>query len=261
MKLLSYFTLSVVTLLLITTACEIQDAADWTYSTDDTMADLAFDDVYNTMSGESNGHNNLRACATLTLSGTTFPITVTADFNASTGCGDGRVRTGVITAVYSGRWNAVGTTVTITTTDYTVNGYRVSGTNVIENIGVVNGNPTFRSTVSNGQVTSSAGDVVLRDAIKEYTWIEGSATPTDITDDVWQLTGTANGTTRNGKAYTAEITTPIVKANSCNWVQQGVVEVLPAGGGTLRTIDYGNNTCDATAKVTYGAWSMDIVMN
>jgi hypothetical protein len=261
MKLLSYFTLSVVTLLLITTACEIEDAADWTYSTDDTMADLAFDDVYNAMSGESNGHSNLRACATLTLSGTTFPITVTADFNGSTGCGDGRIRTGVITAVYSGRWNTVGSTVTITTTDYTVGSYRVSGTDVIENIGVINGNPTFRSTVSSGQVTSSAGDVVLRDAIKEYTWIEGSGTPADITDDVWQLTGTANGTTRNGKAYTSEITTPVVNANSCNWSQQGVVEVLPAGGGTLRTIDYGNNTCDATAKVTYGLWSMDIVMN
>lgn len=261
MKLLSYFTLSIATLLLVTTACEKQEAADWTYSTDDTMADLAFDDVYNAMSGESNDNNNLRACANLTLSGTTFPITVTADFNASTGCGDGRVRSGVITAVYSGRWNATGTTVTITTTNYTVNGYKVAGTNVIENLGTVNGNPTFRSTVTNGQVTTPTGDVIHRDAVKEYAWIDGTSTPLDITDDVWQLTGSANGTTRNGNAYTAQITTPVIKANSCNWVQQGVVEVQPAGGGVVRKIDYGPNTCDATATVSYGLWSMNITMN
>jgi hypothetical protein len=261
MKLLSYFTLGIVTLLLITTACEKQEVADWTYSTDDTMSDLAFDDVYNAMSGESNGHTNLRACANLTLSGTTFPITVTADFNASTGCGDGRVRSGVITAVYSGRWNDVGTTVTITTTNYMVNGYKVSGRDVIENVGIVSGNPTFRSTVTNGEVTTPDGDVILRDAIKEYTWIGGTNTPLDITDDVWQLTGSANGTTRNGNAYTAQITTPVVKANSCNWIQKGVVEVQPVGGGVLRTIDYGSNTCDAIATVNYGIWSMNITMN
>ncbi|BDS14906.1 hypothetical protein [Aureispira anguillae] len=260
MKRLSYFALSITTCLLLTTACE-KEAADWTYSTDDTMADLAFDDIYNAMSGESNDNNNLRACANLTLSSTTFPITVTADFNGSTGCGDGRVRSGTITAVYTDRWNAAGSKVTITTTDYSVNGYRVEGTNVIENLGQVNGNPTFRSTVTNGKVTTPTGDIITRDAVKEYAWIDGVGTPLDIADDVWQLTGTANGTTRNGNAYTAEITTPVVKANSCNWVQQGVVEIRPAGGGTVRTVDYGPNTCDAIATVTYGTWSANITMN
>lgn len=260
MKLLSYFTAGITICLLLTTACE-KEAADWTYSTDDTMADFAFDDLYQAMSGESNDNNNLRSCATLTLSSTTFPITVTADFNASTGCGDGRTRTGVITAVYSGRWNAAGTTVTITTTDYTVNGYKLEGKNVIENMGLVAGKPTFRSTVTNGKVTTPTGDLIARDAIKEYTWTAGSGTPLDVTDDVWQLTGSANGTTSSGKQYTAQITTPVVKANSCNWIQQGVVEIQPAGGGTLRTVDYGPNVCDKVATVTYGVWSADINMN
>lgn len=260
MKLFSYFTVSTLACLLLTTACQ-KEAADWTYSTDETMANLAFDDVYNIMSGESNDNNNLRACANLTLSSTTFPITVTADFNGSTGCGDGRLRSGVITAVYTGRWNAQGSTVTIKTTDYTVNGYKVEGTNVIENLGLVNGNPTFKSTVTNGKVTSPTGDVITRNAVKEYAWIEGVNTPLDVSDDVWQLTGNATGTTRNGNAYTAAITTPIVKAHSCNWIQQGVVEIQPAGGGVLRTVDYGPNTCDNTATVTYGTWSANITLN
>lgn len=258
---LSYFMLGIAACLLLTTACEKDVPADWTYSTDDTMADLAFDDIYNTMSGESNDNNNLRACANLILSSTTFPITVTADFNGSTGCGDGRIRSGVITAVYTGRWNAPGTTVTITTTDYTINGYKLEGTNVIENLGLVNGNPTFKSTVIDGKVTTPDGNVILRDAVKEYVWTAGSNTPLDITDDVWQLIGSANGTTRNGNIYTAEITMPIVKANSCNWIQQGVVEVRPTEGGAVRTIDYGSNTCDNIATVTYGIWSANITMN
>lgn len=259
MRLLCYFTLSVVVCLFLTTSCN-KDAADWTFSTDDTMADFAFNDLYTVMSGESNDNNNLRSCATLTLSSTSFPITVTADFNASTGCGDGRTRSGVITAVYTGRWNQQGTTVTITTTDYTVNGYRIEGTNVIENMGMVNGAPTFKSTVTGGKVTTPTGDVILRDAVKEYAWIAGSGTPLDVTDDEWQLTGTANGTTSSGKQYTAAITTPVIKAASCKWIQQGVVEVTPAGGGVMRSIDYGPNTCDNVAVVTYGTWSANINM-
>ena len=260
MKQRFYLMLSAALCLCLTTSC-LKEAADWTYSTDDTLADFAFDDIYNMMNGESNGNSTLRACANLTLSSTTFPITVTADFNGSTGCGDGRVRSGVLTAVYTGRWNDAGTTVTITTTDYTVNGYRVEGTKVIENKGVVNNVPTFDVTITNGKVTTPTGDVILRDAAKTYEWIGGSSTPFDITDDIWQLRGNATGTTSSGKDYTAEITTPVVKAQQCKWIQQGVIEVTPTNGGAVRSIDYGPNVCDGQVTVAYGSWSTTINLN
>ncbi len=260
MKLLSYFTLVIITSLFII-SCE-KEAADWSYSTDDTMADLSFNDIYNTMSGEDDANNTLRACATLTLSSTTFPITVTADFNSSTGCGDGRVRSGTLTAVYTGRWNDPGTTITITTTDYTVDGYRLEGTNIITNTSTGSGNPSFTSEIQNGKVTTPNGDVILRDATRNYEWIAGSSTPLDMSDDVWQLTGNATGTTSSGKEYTAVITTAVIKAVSCKWIQQGVIEITPtASGSVVRSVDYGPNVCDNIATVSYGTWSTNITMN
>ena len=261
MKLLSYFTVSILACLFLLVSCD-KEAADWTYSTDDTMADLSFADIYNTMSGEDDANNTLRACANLTLSGTTFPITVTADFTSSTGCGDGRVRSGTLTAVYSGRWNDPGTTVTITTTDYTIDGYMVEGTNIISNTSTGSGNPSFTSEIQNGKVTTPNGDIILREATRNYEWTAGSSTPLDLSDDVWQLTGDAAGTTSTGRDYTAQITTPVIKAVSCKWIQQGVIEITPSASGSVaRTVDYGPNVCDNVATVTYGTWSANITMN
>jgi hypothetical protein len=243
---------------------------DYTYSTDNLIADFAFSDIYNTMSGEDDAGNQLRACATLTLvttPGTTYPITVTAVFNGS-GCGDGRVRTGTLTAVYSGRWYATGTVVTITSdaaNPYTVSGYVLEGVNTVTNTSGTTGNPSFTSVItSGGKVTTPAGAVILRAGTRNYEMTSGTSTPLDITDDVWQLDGSITGTTSSGKEYTATIAaaTPVVKAQSCKWVESGIVVITPSDGTAATTVDYseGTGACDATAKVTYSIWSVNVTM-
>lgn len=260
MKTLVYLTGSILICMLLCMACE-KEAADWTYSTDDTMADLSFDDIYTLMSVEDDADNTLRACANLSLSSTSFPITVTADFTGSTGCGDGRVRSGVLTAIYTGRWNAPGTTITIHTTNYAVNGYQLEGTNIISNISGL-GSPQFRSEILDGKITTPNGDIILREATKIYTWTAGAATPLDLTDDVWQITGNASGKTSAGMDYTTEITTPITKANSCKWIQHGIIKITPTGSGAVvRSVDYGPNVCDNVASVNYGRWTTNISLN
>ncbi len=260
MKTLVYLTVSILVCMLLCIACE-KEAADWTYSTDDTMADLSFDDIYTIMSLEDDADNTLRACANLSLSSTSFPITVTADFTGSTGCGDGRVRSGVLTAVYTGRWNAPGTTITIRSTGYTVNGYQLEGTNIISNTSIL-GNPQFRSEILDGKITTPTGAIIRRSATKIYTRTAGTATPLDLTDDVWQITGSASGKTTADMDYTSEIKTPIVKANNCKWIQQGVVEITPSiSGAVIRSVDYGPNVCDNIATVSYGRWTTNISLN
>lgn len=244
-------------------ACEIENA-DWTYSTDNTVSEFGFDDVYSVSHGEANSNNNLRSCGTVivdTTAGTYFPVTLTFDFGTSTTCIDGRTRSGKLTAVYTDRWSAVGMTCTVTPDNYKVNNHGVTGTQVITNQGLTNGAPTFKSEITNGEVTLPDGNKITRNATKYWSWIAGASTPLNVLDDVYQLTGTANGTTRNGNAYTATITTPLVKAQNCAWVQEGRIEVTPTGGGTVRAIDYGNGTCDASAEVSYGRWSSTIVLN
>jgi hypothetical protein len=262
MKINQYFLL-VLGVIMLCSACEIEDA-DWTYSTDNTVSDFGFEDVYNLSNGEAQSHNELRSCGAVridTTANTYFPVTLTFDFGTGTTCVDGRTRAGQLTAVYTDRWSAPGMTCTVTSTNYKVNNHGVSGTQVITNKGLVNGSLTFESVITNGVVTLPNGSTITRTATKNWAWIAGAATPLDISDDVYQLTGTASGTTRNGNAYTATITTPLVKANSCTWVQEGRIEVTPAGGGTTRAIDYGNGSCDATAEVSYGRWSTTIALN
>jgi len=263
MKLLVYLTIGVATILLLVTSCT-KDAADWTYSTDNTMSELAFDDVYNITSGGVNSNSDLRSCGTLDIDTTAnswFPVTLTFDYGTGVVCADGRTRSGVLTAVMSDRWSTTGMTCEISTTNYTVEGYQVEGTNTITNQGLINGNLTFKSEIVGGKVTTPDGDEITREATKYWSWIGGASTPLDVNDDVYQLTGTASGTTRNGDAFNAEITTPVVKAVSCDWVQEGKVEVTPAGGGVVRAIDYGSGTCDNQAEVSYGNWSMNITLN
>ena len=252
------FTLGLFLLLFLHVSCE-KETPDWTYSTDDTMADMSFADIYYSTSKESNGDTSLRSCATVSYSGQTFPLTVTFDYSAGTGCGDGRVRSGTLTAVYSGRWNQTGTTVSISTNDYTVDGYQIEGTYVISNITTNLGSPKYSTEIQNGKVTTPSGDVILREATKYYEMIAGVSSPFDLTDDVWEITGNAAGTTSSGKTYTANITTPVIKDANCNWIQQGVVEIIPSAAGSIvRKVDYGPNVCDNVVTVSYGSWSMDI---
>ena len=258
---LTFFT--AVIALAVCTSCE-PEAADWTYSTDNTLSDLGFDDLYNISNGEASASNSLRSCGSVSLDTTPnsfFPATMTVDYGTNSVCSDGRTRSGKVTINFSDRWSSAGMICSIRPENYIVNGYQVEGEATISNEGLVNGSPTYRSEISNGIFTTPDGEVILRDCVKYWTWASGASTPFNATDDVWQVTCSATGTTRKGNAFTAITTSPIIKSNSCNWIQEGTIEITPQNGGLTRQVDYGNGDCDNVAKVSYGNWNMDIMMN
>lgn len=82
-------------------------------------------------------------------------------------------------------------------------------------------------------------------------------------NDVYQITGTASGTNKNGEAFTVEITTPLKKkiATSCLSTFVSGELLLTNSNGKVLSVNYdtyGNEACDKTATVTFNGQSRDI---
>lgn len=70
-------------------------------------------------------------------------------------------------------------------------------------------------------------------------------------DPVTEIYGTAEGTNRQGRTFTVNIpsSSPIVKHKSCQYIDKGILELIPKDFAA-RTIDFGNGNCDDDATFT-----------
>lgn len=248
-----------------------------TTSQDQANAEASFDDVFKVTESAIKDNDLEKAgsafasiygnCATITvnppLPDTTFPKTITIDFGP-TNCEDayGVNRRGMITAVITGKYRDVGSTITVTTQNYFLNDNKIEGTKTVENIGPnADGNTEFTVDIANGVVTYTNGDFTTYESSRVREWVVGESTDglLGILDDEYDLTGTASGTDRTGRDYTMTITNPLRVAVLCRWVKQGTVEIQPEDL-YLRTVDFGNGDCDATVTVEINGNTYTFVM-
>ena len=206
--------------------------------------------------------NGLRdACdATVTFDTLATPRTITLDFgNVNCTAPNGRLRRGRILVTYTGQYRATGTVITITPEEYYVNNNLVLGTKTITNLGLdANDNIHFAIAVS-GSLTAADGSwTATHTAARTRTWIQGSDTP-ELEDDVYLITGGGSGTNRKGLPYTVNITQALRVALNCPVITQGTVQITPASG-VVRTIDYGNGTCDGTFTVTVNGQTFTVTI-
>ena len=252
-------------------SCTRESNQDWAFAVDNSAAEEAFQDIYARVSkvGEGDDDNRRTGCAITTHTADTtgvFPDTVRVDFGTSCIGSDGRTRSGALNIIFSGPWRAVGTVITVTSDNYSVNNYSVVGSKTIT-VNQLNaaGNPSYTVSVANAQVTNPQGETATWSCTKTFEWVEGQNTSfasngtTGVTDDVFHITGSANGTSRAGTSYTANITNRLVRRLDCRWLTAGTVEVTPAGGNA-RTIDFGDGTCDNQATVSFRRWSTSITL-
>lgn len=251
-----------------------------TSAKDDNIAETMFDDVFKNveeaqdeeLEGEGKtftAEHTFGDCATIDINGATgeWPKTLSIDFG-TTGCegSDGKVRKGVITAVYSGPYRETGSTVTITPSNYYVDNYLVEGSKVVTNLGNNADNQLqFRVDVD-GTVTTPDGDEIAHESTRTRTWVEGQNTGfftvdgngqwmglDGILDDVWEITGNGSGTNREGRDYTVNITNPL-RVEWCGYrvaITSGTIDLVPDELKT-RTIDFGSGACDEEFTVTIG---------
>jgi hypothetical protein len=200
------------------------------------------------------------SCVTITRDTLANPHKITIDFGATNClCNDGKYRRGIIIASYTGRYRDAGTQISVSFNGFYVNDNHVQGTKTITNNGTnALGNINFDIAV-NGQIDkANNGGTITWTSNRNREWIAGSST-LSIWDDIYLITGEADGSS-NGTNFEILIINPLRKEIGCvNFVSGTFTLDIPQKA--LRTIDYGNGSCDQTATVTILNQTYTITLN
>jgi hypothetical protein len=200
-------------------------------------------------------------CATVSVSGTAFPITVTVDFGSGCTSADSITRSGSITYVFSGKLSTPGTTISATFNNYVVNGYQLGGTYSITN---------SSSLTSLSLTTSITGGTIVYPNDSSYSFsgskVVSLVLPADtvhLLDNQFSITGGYTiSNTNTGESLTATVTTPLIKAITCKHIISGILAFAYTKGSLSLngTLNYGDGTCDNSAVVTIGAVTKTITL-
>ena len=260
-------------LFLFNTACKKDDEptgatdSQLTEVSNDGSVELFFDEVDDlALSGLNHAANmggrmeedTRFACATVTAdtirntNGLVTQLIVLIDFG--TGCEGpkGRVRAGKVKVTHNGLFILPGNSITIELTDFSVDGFMIEGTRTLTNETTQGtaGKIVVGIAISGGKVTWPDGTFATREITGTKTFVIDFAAPQN--GEVW-VEGSASGTNRYGKNYSATITEKLVFKRTC-WNQQAF---FPASGvkeistdDVIVTVNFGDGACDNTATVT-----------
>lgn len=257
------------------TGCKKEEDKPNSYksASDNANADNAFAGIWKQISTVTDSSNTLRspmsACASATITPfdlVTWPKTVVVNFGTTNClCNDGVNRRGIITAVFTGPYSDSGTVITVTLTNYYHNDYHVEGSQTITNMGRNGaGHLVYHVTVSGATITSPPSDgskVSTWNTTQDREWFAGESTNWNIFDDVYKITGTANGVSSEGEAYTIVVNTPLQVNVGCHWIVAGTFTLTLASYPTYPiVVDYGTGACDASATATLNGTVYPITM-
>ena len=258
-------------------SCDKESDIDQTsidLASDDAVSDAIFDDVFSSvdnadimlddyMKGEFSKSTVLSDSCPLVIidhpEDAIWPKTITIDFGTlCTGLYE-NTRSGKIITVVSGPRLREGSTKTVTFDNYHINGIKVEGTKVIENLGYNdNQNMVFSATLTGGKLTMPNGKTIERSVSHERECIAGLLTR-NIWDDEYFITGTANGVTIKGVSFTNTITSALHWTRACRFIVSGVVKIEREGLDDVE-LNYGDGECDAYATLTRGDQSKEILL-
>jgi len=243
------------------TGCKRENTDDsMNAAEDNALAEVTFDDVKSIADEAAAGSMSsfktdasdgiMSTCATITHDTLSNPRVLTIDFGTTNCiCNDGRSRRGKIIVTYSGPYNEPGHVHTVSFDNFFVNDNQVLGTKTVTNNGLNNnGNLYFSIEVDGSIIRANGAGTLTFVSSREREWIEGASTP-ERNDDVYLVTGTASGTNSEGGSFTAEITSALKRTVACHQFVSGTAEVTPANR-PVRSIDFGDGTCDNQATVT-----------
>lgn len=188
-------------------------------------------------------------CATVTLDTTVNPRELTIDFGEENClCNDGRYRRGKIIITFTGRYRMPGTVITHGFDNFYVNDNKIEGTKVVTNMGQNDSGHTYFSIEVVGVIyKANDGGTISWNSSREREWVEGEDTKLRR-DDVYLITGTADGIRANGETWTKVIVNALRVELDCRFIVSGTMEIQPENR-PLRILDYGDGECDNIATV------------
>lgn len=192
---------------------------------------------------------NTLSCATVTVTPqNTFPKTIVIDFGTGCTSADGVSRKGKINIVLSDTVRHPGTTAVMTFDGYHVENFKVEGTITWTNTSTPNGISWSRK-IENGKITVPAGNYYwLHDGTTYVTQTAGAATPLNLLDDVFSITGNHTVSNPAGQSRTATVTEALEKKTICHNVSKGKIKIQ--GPNHFAIVDYGDGSCDRTATIS-----------
>jgi hypothetical protein len=242
---------------------------DDNFAKDNALSELFYNDALNmadeaaeTPNGGNLSNYKMRSpCATVTHDTLSTPKTITIDFGPTNClCGDGRYRRGKVLVSYTGAYKDSGHVHTISFDNYHVNDNKILGTKTVTNMGHNANNQMYFTISVNGLIIkANTNDSVIWNQNRVRTFLVGENTPSKM-DDIYRITGNGTGQRANGTPYSMTITQPLIKALSCQWIQQGEIQVQPSGAA-LRTLNYGGGNCDNQATLTVNGNTINITLN
>jgi hypothetical protein len=189
----------------------------------------------------------------------TYPKDMVVDYGTSCTGDDGAMRSGKIVIHLTSLYTDSGSVTTITFDNYYVNGRKITGTEIIINKGTnIAGHQVFDVNIQNGNLFSIDGTTSYN-SLQHREWVAGDNTLFDPLDDIYMITGTANGITTDGTSYTLDITSPLQATISCAWIESGIILISPQGSPAI-TVDYGSGSCDNDAVATCSGYVTNIEM-
>lgn len=237
-------------------------------ASDNATAESVWSGIFKQADNAARNTGNLKeltgGCPTITIDNlASYPITITIDFGTACTCQDGKIRSGIIVAVLSAPYTQAGSVLTINLQDYheIINGtdYAVTGTETVTNMGPnAAGNLYYDVLVSNAVITSINGTINWN-SHRQNEWILGSDTAFDIWDDVYLVTGSADGTNQNGETFEINITSALRVEISCSYIVSGTLEVLTQANPPI-IVDYGSGDCDNIATASCYGYTATIYM-
>ena len=161
-------------------------------------------------------------------------------------CADGRYRRGKILVRFTTDVNRRTAGAVVTRVNYFVNDNQHTAIRTFTDTGL----GSFTVDVTNASIIrANNGGTHSWTANWTFTRTAGFGT-TQVSDDVYSVTGASSGTNRKGVAYTTTVQSPLIKRADCpKYFVQGTMAITNANSKVM-TLDYGTGTCDNVATVT-----------
>jgi hypothetical protein len=184
---------------------------------------------------------------------------LTIDFGA-TGCEDlsHNIRKGKLIFTYHGRRFMPESSVVITTENYSINNVILEGTRTLTNRqNSTSDAPRFNVVLTDGKATFSNATTATRESNITWQW-NRAANPLDDNLTI-EMTSSASGTTRGGRAYEVSLLEDLVYKRHCGIAVSGVKKYVINGTKEI-SIDYGDGTCDRSMEVTINGKTRNITL-
>lgn len=282
MKKIAFFSILLVLSVTVIFSCKKKEEEEtpkdsFLAAQENALAQNLFDDVFkqvdnasrqvdDSCDGTKSVFESFASCATITIApfdAVTWPKTVTVDFGTTNCMGnDGRTRRGKLIYTVSTWYRDSGCVITVNPQNFYINDHKVEGTKTITNKGRDNdAYLIYQVTVNNALITKPDGNTFTWNTSRIHRWVAGEPTILNPWDDVYLITGTANGVASDGGNFSITITTPLDVAVLCKWIRAGILTLITEQfpGGIV--VNYGDGTCDALATATIQGQTYNFVMN